>query len=745
MAFDISSAKPVENKPSGGFDISSARPVTTTGGGAALVTPKQRAVPVTPEKKEEVRSLSEQFGEYLFEPPTREDFDFGQIAGGAGVAAGLGAAAPKAVKTVGKVIGAIPLPATKRIGKATQTFGEVLGETPLWKRLAVGGTAGGVGTATEQTAEMMGVPRIAGIPAGIVAGGTAAKGFDYIEKATGLRAGSLSKQLREEGAARVKEVLQKAGLSKDQAEAELSAAQKIERQLSEREMTAEQRAQQRQAILPEQQVRQDVANRARQASSAAQRNAEQVGLNANQARDLAAEAGQGVVAAENSVAALEQQLIAQPQISKEKFGRILQDSVEKLKTDYSKLRKDNSGLSKAINAPGTVNTQGIVDYAQGLRGESRVKVLQSMLDDIQTLAKTEKENALSVKSADSLKGQIDSWINSKQYGDTKLDKEVINNLRRIKGKLIESMPKEYVDALGRWKTLSRPLDIVERNGALAKVVDKDPLSTEYAMAEAAVVGNIINKARAGNPVFTRLLKENKDLQEPARLYFTKELFGQETAPTVASLNTFLKNNESPLRQLGLYDEFKNIRNAQKSAQQAVNQAKQYEAEAKGIAAEAKKSATAAKQEADRLKSRGDLAETRLAETLKTAEPLENILRRSAARAKPAQVATEQRIGAAQKSVEAQQNIENKFNSLYNDLTKAKPKDVPGMVSSLADDLLKRGHINQQERDLMVNTAAKNADQFTDTKRARNILGYLAVGVGVPALGLKFYGPGPFGQ
>ena len=129
MAFDISSAKPVENKPSGGFDISSAKPVTTTGGGAAFVTPKQRAVPVTPERKEEIRSLSERTGEYLFEPPTREDFDFGQVAGGAGVAAGLGAAAPKVVKTAGKLIGMIPTLPTKRLGKATQTFGEVLGET----------------------------------------------------------------------------------------------------------------------------------------------------------------------------------------------------------------------------------------------------------------------------------------------------------------------------------------------------------------------------------------------------------------------------------------------------------------------------------------------------------------------------------------------------------------------------------------------------------------------------------------
>lgn len=54
MAFDLDTAKPVgeEAPKKSGFNLSTAKPVTETGGGAALVTPKQRSTPSSPETKE---------------------------------------------------------------------------------------------------------------------------------------------------------------------------------------------------------------------------------------------------------------------------------------------------------------------------------------------------------------------------------------------------------------------------------------------------------------------------------------------------------------------------------------------------------------------------------------------------------------------------------------------------------------------------------------------------------------------
>jgi hypothetical protein len=132
--------------------------------------------------------------------------------------------------------------------------------------------------------------------------------------------------------------------------------------------------------------------------------------------------------------------------------------------------------------------------------------------------------------------------------------------------LIKQTPDEYKEALGKFATLSRPLDIMERQGALKRVLDVDPLSTAERLTEAQVVGEIINKSRAGNQTFSRLLESSPQLKESGRLYFTQNLFAKGDVPTEASLKTWLVNNERPLRQLGLYDEFKNIRVAKETAQ-----------------------------------------------------------------------------------------------------------------------------------------------------------------------------------
>jgi chromosome segregation ATPase len=160
------------------------------------------------------------------------------------------------------------------------------------------------------------------------------------------------------------------------------------------------------------------------------------------------------------------------------------------------------------------------------------------------------------------------------------------------------------------------------------------------------------------------------------------------------------------------------------------------------------------------KSLAEKAESRLGEALKTAEPLESILKRSAARAKPAETRTAQQISnlekrlseldkesasvasKAAKSAESQKAVEQEFASLLNDLSKpvTKARDVPGMVTKLADRLLSLNHITQEERNRLVNLAAKNSDLFADTTTARRVFGAMAVAIGIPALGLKFYDP-----
>ena len=115
------------------------------------------------------------------------------------------------------------------------------------------------------------------------------------------------------------------------------------------------------------------------------------------------------------------------------------------------------------------------------------------------------------------------------------------------------------------------------------------------------------------------------------------------------------------------------------------------------------------------------------------------------RAKPAEKEIGQRISKAERTIAQQDAIQTEFNNFLNDIAKAKRSEVPKMINTMADNLRQKGAISQEERNYLVNEATRNIDQFKDTSRARNILGGLAVAIGVPALGLKFYGPSMGGQ
>jgi hypothetical protein len=296
--------------------------------------------------------------------------------------------------------------------------------------------------------------------------------------------------------------------------------------------------------------------------------------------------------------------------------------------------------------------------------------------------------------------------------------------------LIEATPQAYRKALGEFSTLSRPLDIVERQGALKRVVDIDPISTAEKLTEAQVVGEVINKARAGNPVFTRLLEGSPQLKDSARLYFTQDLFSKGVVPTEASVRTWLKSNERVLRQVGLYDEFKDIRTAKETAQRAVDEAKLTEKAAREVAG-------ATSTEASRAAKLSKESESRLQEALKTTasptqrpgESLAEALRRTRTGAKPAPIQTF--VQTREKQAQAVQSL----TKMQSDVVAAKtPQEVQSAVSSAANDLLKRGIIDDAGYRTMIRDVSKLQDMTDARNQARKILAYFGGLAGVGFLG-----------
>lgn len=576
----------------------------------------------------------------------------------------------------------------------------------------------------------------------------AQKGVDVLGRAFGGPTRESAKGLRQRALGELREPIgqtetELSQLTAAQQKAQQEAArqqkfvQRAEAQIGQQPQVSAQRAAQapltaeQQTAALQAQVRQPV----RETLGAQRATAEQ---RAAEAQRVAAGAQESTAKAQQAVANLEQQLLSKPTTTAEEFGRQLRAATDQMTQDLMRSREEISGLGKILQSASkepNISTQPLIARAQALSQETRNPNLLGLLDEVQALAKTGDKSALSLNSADSLRKTLSKDIINKYFAQLGADRETLRAVRELRRELMQEMPKDYIEALGKFRTESRKLDIVERNGALAKVRDVDALSTAEKLTEAQVVGEIINKARVGHPTFSRLLEVSPQLKDPGRLYFTQDLFGKGAVPTEAALRTWLKVNERPLRQLGLYDEFRSIRTARETAQRAVN-------EAKLAQTEASMTASFAQKEAERARGISEESASRLASALKTtqaptkrpSDSLAEALRRVREPAKEA----EQAAKAATLRVEEKQKLANSLRSLDTELTTARnPKEIASAVDKTASEMVRLGVISEAQRKSLVTEIQGLKDVMDAQTRARKQLGYLAglIGVGYAGRGV----------
>lgn len=508
---------------------------------------------------------------------------------------------------------------------------------------------------------------------------------------------------------------------------ELGQTQRVQQQLAQQPTVAAQRAETR-AVSPEAatEIQRGVREKLGAQVSKAQ-TAEQA------AQRMATTAQRELQQTEAAMTALEQRMSSRPGITADEFGRDLQRTTQKLADDAIKARKQAAGYEQVFERAGntpTIDTSGVKDSITKTLKQTRNPTLQNILSEINsqitTGAKLDPttgeflggEAKLSLRSLDSLKGYLDSVIQGRvdKYG--KLDKEIVNAIQNVKNQLMmkaKSTHPDYGDAMNRFREMSRPLDIVERRGALKPVIDEDPVSTAYRMTEAEVTGYIIRKANAGNPVFSRLLQVRPDLQESARLYFTKDLFGKEAAPTSKSFENWLTTNERALRQTGLYDQFSSLKKDQSSAQAAIDVAK-------GKVSAAEERLGKAAERARKAESLAEKGTTRLTQALKTADTPEQIARKVSAAEKRAAPA----VSKFATQAERQQKSLDVLSELRSNLSRATDaKQVQKEVKTTAEKLKDLGLINEQQRDQMLREVGQLGESITARdealKRVRNIV------------------------
>ena len=431
-------------------------------------------------------------------------------------------------------------------------------------------------------------------------------------EAAGAGAADVAGQARTaESASKIAAVEQQSLFRRAESARKLAAVERAQQQIAQRDAVRMAQARDTGQVsqdplkIPEVGAKAGVVDKFYAQVAEAERHAQEAGLTAEQAQDFAIEQQQKVVEAEAAAGKVDEELAARPQMTSVELGGKIQTAAKEIQKRLVAERAEKSGFNKITDAEArpepNIPTQSIKDYIESTKkylASGTRTVLDHFLGDLDTSI-TQGEKTIDIARvplarAESVRKELDTAIRSKEItltganaGAKVSTTEALHYLRKIRSMLVKSagdVHPDYLPALSKFRELSRPLDLFDRGGALGDVIAQDNLSDEFKLLQGDVVGRVLKRANAGSPVLARLVKENPQLMEAAKLYFNRELFATTKAPTAAKLQEFLQDNENALRQLGLYDEFSTVEGAKRSVEGTVAAAR---AEAEQAAATAK--------------------------------------------------------------------------------------------------------------------------------------------------------------
>lgn len=475
------------------------------------------------------------------------------------------------------------------------------------------------------------------------------------------------------------------------------------------------------------------------------------------AKEATGAAKEGVTEAESAVEttksaadALDQELLQKPGMSKEDFGERLETAVRNTADKLKKARTKEADYAGTLDRAGDVATQGpqalrvktdsiaerintIIETS--VRNPTTRRQLDALRKELSNEAGDSAVEAMTVRQADSLRKTIDDAIASKVYAGDAVSKEALAHLKEIRKALTKAATDawpEYREALGKFSTASRPLEFIEKNPLLRKVVADNPDAAEAAVTRSQIVGKLLSQANtADRKALQRLLAESPELRDAARLHFTESLFGGpeglRSLKSVKEMQTWLVKNKPALDQLGLTSEFKDIRTSRETAQGVIDKAA-------GVAKESKATLKAAEEREKaiqkQLAARGKLAGRALDERVKPAiEAREkaNLAKRQdvAKGAEAGAKRLEERAGKAAKTAAEKKESAEAYRTVGLKLQSAKDAtEITATAKSAFDRLLKDKQITEAEfvklRNLVNEAQKKAKDTEAMRKRVRDI-------------------------
>jgi hypothetical protein len=563
-----------------------------------------------------------------------------------------------------------------------------------------------------------------------VRGTEAAKGAEELRGAV--------KGLTEAEIATQAEVAQKAQADLDR----ISAAQ---RQIAERDAVAAERAARQAGTPPEAMadIRSQALARTRDRVADAQKAAREAGLNEAETVSHIADVEGRVTGAEDAIRQLEQRLASGEQITPEQFGSIIREATANIRTVGEPTREKLAGFGQAIVSAGErpiVDTTSVIKKIDRIlknqRDASIINTLNLLKKQLTTTVRGKEVNALNIASTDSLRKSMDRILTTKTVqmengmaGDAAAAVHHVAELKNLLLSAAQTAHKPYGKALSEFKRLSRPLDIVSRKGELRDVLDVDSLSKDYLLGSAEVAGRVIQRARDGHPVFTRLMAENPEIQNGARAFFNRELFGAGRVPNADTLRSFVQKNEGVLKQLGIYDEFKTVASARASGQAALDAVKAELTQAKA----AQKGATKAAREAEKAitgeeRLRG-LASSRLSEAEKIAVAPEKIATESEKRAAQAESRLAKLEKEPTKALATAEARQSDLSKSITELEETKLADVANKAKSIISDLREKLIIDDTQYKDLLRKIEMADNAYGKTKAAQTAIKTLLIGGG----------------
>lgn len=578
-----------------------------------------------------------------------------------------------------------------------------------------------------------GLAAILGATPGVL-GEVVGYGSKLLSKARGKEAVSAAEKLRQT----VKdltatEIATQAEVAKT-AEKELERISAAQRQIAERESVAAERAARQAGTPPEamSDVRAKALEKTRERVADAEKAAREAGLNEAETISHVADVEGRVAQAENEIEQLEQRLASGETITPESFGSIIRDTAEKIRTKGVEAREKLAGFSKAISSAGErpiVGTSNIIKRIDRILKNERDEGIKNTLNILKRQLTTTVRNkdvaGLNIASTDSLRKAMDRILSTKTIqmangvaGDAAA---AVHHVAELKNLLVNAAKKAhapYREALENYAKLSRPLDIVSRKGPLRAVLDVDALSQDFLRGSAEIAGRVIQRAKEGHPVFTRLVSENPEIVNGARAYFNRELFGGGRVPNADALRSFVQKNEGILKQLGIYQEFETVASARASGQRALDIAKAELTQAKA----AQKSAVSATREAERAitgetKLRG-LASSRVAQAEKAATTPEEIAKASALKAKEAETRLAKETQAPTKAKATAEARADALKKSSGELDTVAPEQVASKAKSIASDLRSTNVISDNEYTELLRNINMIDNVYKKTKEAQ---------------------------